>query len=329
MGKKVFVTGATGFTGGALARRLLERGDEVTVLARDEAKAAPLRELGMHVAVGDLRDKSTLEPALEGQQVVYHIAAVFREAKLSDDDYRDINVGGTRHMVEAAASVGVERFVHCSTVGVHGNTGREPMNEDSRYHLPDFYCQSKLEGEQVARELFEKFNLPGTVFRPAGIYGPGDLRFLKLFRGIKSGKFFMIGDGETVYHFTYIDDLCDGILLCGEKDEALGDVFILGGERFVSLNELAAWIGEIVGRPPHKFHIPVWPVMAASVVCEKLCRPLGIEPPLYPRRVEFFTKDRAFTIDKAKRVLGYRPKIDEPEGLRRTAEWYRSQGLLS
>jgi nucleoside-diphosphate-sugar epimerase len=266
---------------------------------------------------------------MAGQDVVYHIAAVFREAKISDADYRAINVFGTVNAVEAAASAGVGRFVHCSTVGVHGNTGRTPLDEESRYHLPDFYCESKLEGELAARKLFEERNLPGVVFRPAGIYGPGDLRFLKLFRGIQKGTFAMIGDGETLYHFTYIDDLCDGILLCGDRDEALGQVFILGGDAPISLNNLVREIGNVVGRAPRRFKIPVWPVMAAAVICEKTLRPLGIEPPLYPRRVEFFTKDRAFKIDKARRLLGYQPRVGEAEGLARTAAWYRSQGLIA
>lgn len=331
MAQKVFVTGGTGFTGGALCRRLAARGDAVTALVRDPdgAAARALAAEGVTLARGDLRDKGSFERALEGQDVVYHVAAVFREARIPDEEYTAINVGGTRNMVEAAAAGGAGRFVHCSTVGVHGNTGKTRMNEDSRYHLPDFYCKSKLEGELAARELFEKLGLPGVVFRPAGIYGPGDRRFLKLFRGIAKGTFFMIGDGETLYHFTYIDDLCDGILLCGEKPEAVGDVFILGGEQPVTLNFLAAEIGKIVGRAPRGLHIPVFPVMAAAHVCETLCKPLGIEPPLYPRRVEFFTKDRAFDIAKAKRVLGFRPRVAEPEGLARTAAWYREQGLLA
>lgn len=327
MGQRVYVTGATGFTGGALARRLVERGDRVTALVRSREKAQDLAELGVELVEGDLRDKSTFEASLAGQDVVYHIAAVFREAKIPDEQYTAINVGGTRNMVEAAAAGGVGRFVHCSTVGVHGNTGRQPADENSRYHLPDFYCESKLEGEKVARQLFKELNVPGVVFRPAGIYGPGDLRFLKLFRGAQ--RKIMIGSGETYYHFTYIDDLVDGILLCGEKPEAVGDVFILGGERFITLNQLMAYVARANNESPPKIKIPVWPVMAAAHLCEKLCKPLGIEPPLYPRRVEFYTKDRAFKIDKAKRVLGFAPQVDEEEGWQRTGDWYREQGHLS
>src|SRR6185295_1927750 len=99
--------------------------------------------------------------------------------------------GGTVNMVQAAARARVKRFVHCSTVGVHGDSGRVPVNEDAPYKLPDFYCKSKLEGELKARDLFQQLGLAGSVFRPAGIYGPGDVRFLKLFRSIRKGTFFM------------------------------------------------------------------------------------------------------------------------------------------
>jgi nucleoside-diphosphate-sugar epimerase len=326
---KVFVTGGTGFVGGALCRLLVERGYHVTALVRSLEKATWLVKLGVQIVEGDLRDRKSFQNSLENQDTVYHIAAAYREARLSDKSYWATNVEGTRNIVNAAAEANVGRFVHCSSGTVHGNTGRTPANENSPYHLPDFYSRSKLEGELAARELFEKLNFPGVVFRPTGIHGPGDLRFLKLFRSINNRTFFMIGDGETVYHLTYIDDLCNGILLCGEKDEALGNVFILGGERFISLNTFVVEIAKILDVAPRHFHIPVGPVMASAVVCEKLCRPLGLEPPLYPRRVEFFTKDRAFDISKARRILGYQPEVSLVEGLRRTADWYRAEGLLA
>lgn len=323
-----FVTGATGFTGGRLCETLLARGVRVRALVRDENKAESLRAKGVELVRGDLREPASLEGTMSGMDVVYHIAAVFREARLSDDDYRAVNVDGAANMVRAAAKAGAKRFVHCSTVGVHGDTGRTPVTEDAPFKLPDFYCQSKLEGEQKARELFKQLGIPGVVFRPAGIYGPGDMRFLKLFKSIKKGQFFMLGDGETLYHFTYIDDLCEGIQLCGERAEAIGDVFILAGDAPITLNELARHVRDAVGGKLHALHIPMAPVMAAAVVCEKLFRPLGIEPPLYPRRVEFFSKDRAVNIAKARRVLGFEPRVSVREGVARTAEWYRSRGLL-
>ena len=326
--RRAFVTGGTGFTGGHLCRSLLDRGWSVTALARPGSRSETLRAAGARIVEGDVRDPRTLDGAAEGADVAFHIAAAFREARLSDRDYTEINVGGTRNVIEAAARSGVRRVVHCSTVGVHGDTGRAPVNEDAPFAPPDFYCESKAAGEILARELFSKLGLEGVVFRPVGIHGPGDTRFLKLFRSVARGRFVMLGTGDVLYHLTYIDDLVDGIVLCAEKAEAAGGVFILGGGAVPTLAELVAAVARAVGGRPSRLRVPLLPVLAASVVCEKVCRPLGIEPPLYPRRVEFFSKHRAFDISRARRVLGYAPSVSMDDGFSRTAAWYRSQGLL-
>lgn len=326
--RRAFVTGGTGFTGGHLCRRLVEAGYEVTALVRPTADAAALKRLGVHLASGDVRDPATLRAGMAGADVVFHIAAAFREARLSDQMYYDVNVAGTRNVVEAAAQCRVGRVVHCSTIGVHGDTGKVPAAEDTAFAPPDHYCRTKLEGELLARELFDKLGIEGSVFRPLGIYGPGDTRFLKLFRGLKRGRFVMIGDGTTLYHMTYIDDLCDGILLCGEHPTAVGEVFILGGDGHTTLNDLVAAVARAVGSSGPRLRVPMAPVMAAAHVCEAVCRPLGIEPPLYPRRVEFFSKDRAANIGKARAILGYAPRVGLDAGVRRTADWYADQGLL-
>ena len=185
-----------------------------------------------------------------------------------------------------------------------------------------------MQGELLALDFFKKENLPGAVFRPVGIYGPGDTRFLKLFRFIASGKFRMFGSGNILYHLTYIDDLTEGIRLMGETPGIEGEVITLAGPRYTTLNELVKTIADVLGVKLSKLHIPVWPVMAAGAVCETLCRPLKISPPIYRRRIEFFTKDRAFAIDKAVRLLRYDPKIDLKEGLAKTAEWYQKEGLI-
>lgn len=326
--KHAFVTGGTGFTGGRLCEVLAARGWRVTALARPTSRTERLAACGARIVTGDVTQRASFERALEAVDVVFHVAAAFREAKLPDSAYTAVNVEGTRHVIEAAAAAGVGRVVHCSTIGVHGDTGRTPANEDTPFAPPDFYCRSKAEGERLARELFAKHGLPGVVFRPVGIYGPGDTRFLKLFRGLARRRFVMIGSGDVLYHLTYVDDLCDGIVLCGEHPKAPGDVFILGGEGFVTLNELVAAVAQEVKGAPLPVRVPMPPVLAAAWLCEALCKPFGIEPPLYPRRVEFFRKHRAFDISKAKRVLGYAPRVSLADGVHRTAEWYRSEGLL-
>ena len=169
---------------------------------------------------------------------------------------------------------------------------------------------------------------PVTVVRPVGIYGPGDTRFLKLFRSIARGRFRMIGSGRTLYHLTYVDDLIDGILRAARSPKAIGEVFTIAGPRYTTLTELVNLIADVLASPHPRGRIPFAPVYATAVVCESVCRIVGVSPPLYPRRVEFFSKDRAFDTSKARRVLGFVPQVDLESGLRRTAEWYRAQHLL-
>lgn len=323
-----FVTGATGFVGGALCEALVASGAHVTALVRTRSRTEALDALGVRKVVGDLRDRASFASALSGVDVLYHIAAAFREARLPDETYHDVNVTGTKNVIEAAAERGVRRVVHCSTIGVHGDTGRTPVDEDSPFSPPDYYCQSKLDGELLARELFTTLGVEGAVFRPVGVYGPGDTRFLKLFRSIRRGRFRMIGSGETLYHLTYVEDLCRGIRMCGEHAAAAGEVFILGGEGPVTLNEWVAEIARVVGGRIPPRHVPLAPVMLAAGLCESVCRPLKIEPPLYRRRVELFSKNRAADISKARRILGYVPRVSLADGLRRTAAWYRERGQL-
>ncbi len=325
--KLALVTGATGFTGGHLARELRRRGHRVRALVRPGSDVSSLTGHDIELCSGELVIASDVRRATEGIEIVYHIAAAYREAKHPDSYYFDVNVGGTKNILDAARAEGVHRVVHCSTAGVHGEVTTVPADECAPLSPGDVYQDSKLEGEQVALAEFGR-GLPGVVFRPVGIYGPGDTRFLKLFRTIDSGRFRMFGSGEVLYHLTYIDDLVDGIILCGEVPEALGQVFLLAGPGYTTLNDLVARVAEARDRPAPRGRLPLWPLLTAATLCEAACRPLGIDPPLHRRRCDFFVKDRAFTSAKARKALGYEPKVDLAAGLRRTADWYRATGLL-
>ena len=326
--KRALVTGATGYTGGSLCRRLVREGWKVKGLVLPGLDASGLEKQGVQVVVGDLRKKETLTPAVDGVDVVYHIAAVYREENVPKQLFWDVNVDGTKNVLKVALEAGVKRFVHCSTVGVQGEIKNPPASEEAPYNPGDYYQESKMEGELLALDFFRREGLPGVVFRPVGIYGPGDMRFLKLFRYIYSGKFRMFGSGEVLYHLTYIDDLIDGILLVGEVPGIEGEVFTLAGGEYTTLNVLVQAIADVLGVSLSQRHYPVWPLWTAGFLCELLCRPFRIQPPVYRRRVDFFIKDRAFDIQKAKNRLGYKPKIDLKTGLRRTAEWYKKNDLL-
>ena len=329
---KVLVTGATGFTGGHLARQLAAGGHEVRALVRGKSlarfAASSLPAAGVSAVEGDLLAPQTLARACAGVEVVYHIAATYREAGQPDSAYRAINVDGTRHLLDAAKAAGARRLVHCSTGGVHGHVAHPPANEDAPFNPGDVYQDTKLEAETLARDYGVAQGFEVVVARPIGIHGPGDTRFLKMFKGLARGRFPMLGSGEVFYHLTYIDDLVEGFRLCGEVGRARGRTYILAGESYTTLNELVALVADELGVTPPRFHLPVWPVWTAGLACEMVCVPLRIEPPLYRRRVDFYTKSRAFDITRARTELGYAPKVDLRTGIQRTIAWYRAQGWL-
>ena len=327
--RPILVTGATGFTGSHLARRLVEEGDEVVAFVRPTSDTRELAALGVELRTVDIRSREEVARAFSDFRQVYHVAAAFRAQHADTDEFRRVNVDATGHLLSLAAEHGVDRFIHCSTVGVQGEIEDPPATEDHPFRPGDLYQETKLEGELLAQEHMDDPNGPEvTVVRPVGIYGPGDRRFLKLFRPIARGRFVMIGSGESLYHLTFISDLIDGILLAGRHPSAPGQTFTIAGSRYTTLNELVELIAGALGVEPPRLRIPYAPVYVASVLCDRTFRAVGLSPPLYPRRVEFFSKDRAFDISKARTVLGYEPQVGLEEGLRRTAEWYRQEGLL-
>jgi dihydroflavonol-4-reductase len=324
---RVALTGATGYTGGRLLVALLERGDKVAALVRGDASGLA-EHRGVTVVPGDLSNPSTLKRLVEGAEVVVHVAAVYRTAGHPDSYYRDVNVGGTERLLEAAVAAGVKRLVHTSTVGVHGHVTNPPADEESPFAPGDVYQETKAEAERLVLDLGGKRGLPVTVVRPGAIYGPGERRLLKLFRAIARGRYAVVGDGRAFYHPVFIDDLVAGFLLAMERPEAIGQSFILAGARYVSQVDLAGLIARHTGGRVLPFHVPAAPLQWAGALCEAILVPLGIEPPLHRRRVDFWTKSRAFSIAKARRLLGYDPKVDLDEGIARTATWYRQAGWL-
>ncbi len=320
---KVLVTGATGFTGGHLARRLVAAGDTVRAIVRDRSTGAALQQAGVEVVDGDLTDPASLGRAVEGMDVVYNIAALYRAAGLTSSAYRAVNADAVAALIDCAKAAGVRRVVHCSTVGVHGDIAHPPANEDAPLRPGDVYQETKLLGEQLGRAAADRTGVELVIARPSGIYGAGDRRLLKLFGGVARGRFLFLGDGRIFYHLTHVEDLCDGFRLCGTVPAAAGRTYILAGGEVTTLSALVALTADIAKVAAPKVHWPVWPFWVTGALCEAVCAPFGIAPPIFRRRVDFFTKSRAFDISRARAELGFAPRVGLSEGIGRTLEWYR------
>lgn len=320
----VAVTGGTGFTGAALIKRLVADGYQVRALARTVSGVAP--QSNVEVVAGDLSRASALEKLVQGADTVFHIAAMYRsEGGL--EEFLAVNYEGTRALLDASIRAGVRRFVYCSTIGVHGTVAATPADESAPYNPRDYYQESKLLAEKHCLALHGQ-GIEVVVIRPCGIYGPGDTRMLKMFQMIDKGMFFFVGNGQPNFHPVYIDDLVQGFMLAMRAPEAAGEAFIIGGPHYMPLREYVAAAAYALGAPRPALTIPYGLMSFAAASCEWLCKPLRISPPLHRRRLTFFKHNRAFSTDKARRLLGYQPQTELDEGFRRTVSWYREQGLL-
>jgi len=326
---RVLVTGGTGFTGKALVKRLIDDGHQVVALDYKEGlRTGELRSWGAEVVIGSVTDREVVRRCMKGVEVVQHLAAAFRELNVPEQHYWDVNVGGTRICLEEARAAGVRKFIYCSTCGVHGDVKKPPTDEEHNIAPADYYQQTKYEAEPVVAE-FARQGLATVILRPAAIYGPGDPeRFFMIFRRVAKGTFPMFGSGKTLYHPLYIDNLVDAHVLAMAPGKGEGKVYLVADEEYVAIEDLVRRVAKAMGVAVKVPHYPIWPVIAVGHIVEKACKPFGITPPIFPRRVDWYRQNRAFKIVAAKRDLGYAPKVGLDEGLRRTYLWYKGEGLL-
>lgn len=328
-GSVVLVTGATGFTGRELVRRLAGRGCRIRGIARGSSDLQPLADLDIEWFRGEVYDPDTVTAAMQGVNYVFHIAAAFRESGIPDEMYRNVHVTSTRLLAaEALRQPDFRRFVHVSTVGVHGHIENPPADENTPFRPGDIYQETKAEAETWLHGFAAAHQLDYTVIRPAAIYGPGDTRLLKVFRMAVKPAFILLGRGKCLYHLIHVEDLAEIMILAATHPCASGETFICGNPECVTLEQMGRVVADELGHRVRVLRLPAWPVFLAADLCEAVCRPLRIKPPLYRRRVAFFTKDRSFDTRKLRDVLGYTCRYENGEGLRATARWYRDHGWL-
>ncbi|NJL58025.1 NAD-dependent epimerase/dehydratase family protein [bacterium] len=324
----VLVTGGKGFLGSHIVSHLAQRGDRVRILARPKVTESELEDAPHEIVWGDIRDRAVVERAVDGVDNVIHVVSNFRKGGSDKKEAYSVNVEGTLNVLEAAKKFEVKHLIHCSTIGVHGTVLEIPANEQTPFNPTDLYQETKVIAEQQVWDFYKETGMPITVIRPISLFGPGDMRMLKLFRLIRKGRFVIVGNGEVLFHPSYIDDVVRGFLLCLNNEKAVGEAFIIGGEGYLTLNELCVLIATELGVEPPKIRVPMAPMIFLATLCERVCEPLGVEPPLHRRRVSFFQNNRAFSIGKVRQTLGYEPQFSLEEGIQKTIQWYKEQGWL-
>jgi nucleoside-diphosphate-sugar epimerase len=269
---------------------------------------------------GDITDENLLKKLVDGVEIVYHLASAHLDVSLSDEHYRQVNVGATLSLLDAARQADVRRFVHCSSVGVIGDVENPPANETTVCHPTNIYEQTKLEGERAALDYFGETGFSVVVMRPAWVYGPRCPRTAKLMRTISKGSFPFFGKGDNMRHPVYISDAVKGLELCGSVEDVDGEIFIIAGERPVQTSELVNTLSEALGVRPPKLHLPIALGLLAGYVLEFAFKLIAKQPPFSRRSLDFFLKNNAYDISKARRMLGYQPQIDLREGIQKTIQ---------
>jgi nucleoside-diphosphate-sugar epimerase len=330
---RLLVTGGTGFIGSHLAEDARRRGAEVVVLGltdrpEEQANARLLENLGVEVLPGSVTDAALCARAMEGVTHVYHLAVAMREAGMTDQYFEEINLGGTRHLLETASARGLQRFIYCSTIGIFGHRVPGITNEDSPLRPGNVYERTKVAAEAMARGFHAGAGLPVVILRPADVYGPRDHRLLKLFRGVAAGRFPLFGDGKGRRHMVFVDDVVAAFRLASDGNGALGQALIVAGPESCTLRELIDAVARAAGRKRFGWRLPLTPMLAVAAVVEDVCTAVHVTPPIYRRRMDFFHSDSAFDTSRARRVLGWGPKIHLNEGVARTLDAYRKAGLV-
>ena len=319
---RVLVTGAGGFIGSNLGCTLADQNLEVIGLdLHFPERPHQVFPENFQKLTGDFRDPALTEKILSGVDTVFHLAGAHLQISLPESEYWDLNVHSLPRFLEQARERGVRRFVHTSTVGMYGNLKTWPADEEYLCRPQSIYGETKLAGEKAILSYVQATGFPVVILRPAWVYGPGCPRTRKIYRTLKKGRFVMIGPGDNLRHPLYIRDMIEAFRLAMDREEAVGQVLLVGGERPITTNELIETFCRVMNLPRPRIRIPYGWGMALARGAETVFGWLKMEPPLSRRSLEFFDTNNAFDIGRAKRVLGFQPRYTFEAGLEATREW--------
>jgi dihydroflavonol-4-reductase len=313
------ITGANGFLGRHLVEDQLAGGMTVRAVDVHTERLSTLRAgAGLDIFQADICDRDAMKKIVTGADVVFHLASAHLSVTLSEDAYWRINRDGALALARLCHEAKVARFVHISSVGVYGAITDPPADEETPCHPDLIYEKSKLAGEEAVLDYARHSGFPLTVIRPVWVYGPGCPRTEKLFRSLRKGTFFYVGSGRSLRHCVHISDFIQACELCSVRPEASGEVFIIGDAAAVTLRQLLEAMAEAAGCRRPWIHLPLGLVHPLFACVEWLFLKLGREPVVSTRTLKFFTNNTAFSIAKARKLLGFEPKYGVAEGMRLT-----------
>jgi nucleoside-diphosphate-sugar epimerase len=323
-----FITGATGMVGSHLTRRLLDEGWRVRALVRGTSDRALLKSWGVGLVEGDVGDPApAFQAHLGDADYVFHCAAMVSDWAPLEDMMR-INVEGTRNLAEAAAASGrLRRFVYLSSMVVFGMYPQRGFDESAPLICTgDHYNLTKIRAEELVQQYVRQRGLAAAIVRPPYMYGPRDRQFLpRVLASLANGEFRFVGSGRQPFSLLYVGNLVEALYLAATKPEAKGEVFLITDGEAITRERMMEIICEESGYPMPTRHVPWWLVRMLCPVMEGLysLRRTG-EPPLVNKfRLKFMATPLTYSIEKARRVLGYRPQVTTEQGLRQTLAWFR------
>lgn len=327
------VTGATGFVGDNLVRKLVARGDTVRCLVRKNSNVASLAKQDVELTEGDVREYDSVVKAVRGMDHVYHSGAAVGIGTYSRSEYFAINASGTRNVVKACEQSGVKTLVYVSSQSVTFDfTERRNASEDnppypSRFRDP--YSESKAIGEKEVIEAGREGRLRTSAIRPTFIWGSGDMTMLPVVAKMaKQNQLFLIGGGRSEISPSHVDNVCEAILLAGEKEDVSGEAFLITDEENITAGEFTRRMVEAAGFPAPTKSIPYGLAYSLAAVVEKFYQlPFIKNPPLMTRYgVVMMGRNLTFNCEKAKRMLGYRPIVSMDDGMRDLTDWIKEIG---
>src|SRR5438874_5136755 len=326
---KVLITGATGLLGGHLIKELQQRNEQIRALVLPVENADSLIERGIEVVRGDITDASSLPPAVKDVDLIFHLAgmmAVWRPLA----DYRLVNVTGSENLYKAAQQAGVRRYIHTSSHTVYGlGYGRFLIENDPLRPDPDPYSLTKAEGDRLMRRLMLTSEMETVILRPGTFFGPGDrLHFGRMAQKMKGGKGVIIGRGNNALPFCYVTDVVQGFMLAAYHKNAPGNVYNITNDRPMTQQEIFDAIADDVHGKRPTLHLPYLPIYYGAIVAEKVvARVTRTKPVVTQLGAMMFGSDNRHSVEKARRELGYEPKVDLRTGITVAAEWFNAGGM--